>query len=169
MSHLSMDHVKFEHEPCNTREWVTSHMRMRCVGCENMYLSAQKASWNPVSVKPGLLKSMKIGKHFSLELMVQIKPKKVYGVETPHPRSFLGRMKCIRIGCENMYIRQHALEYLRLSDTLHLWDHVTYKNEVCRVWEYAHTTTCIRMHDTFWHPTPMRMSHVTYENQSCHI
>ena len=83
-------------------------------------VGVEPVHYKPSDINPGLLKWVKIGKHFSSGIMVQIKPKKVYGVETPHPRGFLGGISCIRIGCENVYIRQDALEHLTLSDTLHI-------------------------------------------------
>jgi len=62
--------------------------------------ATRKASWNPAGVEPvhwkqadidpGSLKWAKIGEYISSELMVRIKQNRVYGVETPLPRSFLG-------------------------------------------------------------------------------
>jgi len=64
------------------------------------YTSTRKASWNlvgvepvhrkPADINPGSLKWVIIRKYFSSELMVQIKQKGVYGVETLLPRNFLG-------------------------------------------------------------------------------
>jgi len=50
----------------------------------------------PADINPSSLKWVNIRKKFSLELMVQIKHKSVYGVETPHPNSFLGGLKITR-------------------------------------------------------------------------
>jgi len=62
--------------------------------------SARKSSWNLAGIEPVHCKLADIdprsltldllGKWFNSELMVQIKPKSVYGVENPHPRIFLG-------------------------------------------------------------------------------
>ena len=65
-----------------------------------LQIATRKASWNPAGVEPvhwkqadidpGSLKWAKIGEYISSELMVRIKQNRVYGVETPLPRSFLG-------------------------------------------------------------------------------
>ena len=62
--------------------------------------TARKASWNPAGIEPvhwkpadinpSSLKWVKIKVHVSSELLVQIKQKRVHGVENPLPRSFLG-------------------------------------------------------------------------------
>ena len=46
--------------------------------------------WKAADFDPGSHKFVKIGKQFSSELLVQNEQNSVYGVETPHPRSFVG-------------------------------------------------------------------------------
>jgi len=46
----------------------------------------------PADIDPGSLKVVQISKYVPSELIIHIKPKGVYGVETPPPKSFLVRI-----------------------------------------------------------------------------
>jgi len=74
--------------------------------------------WKPADINPGSLKWVKIKMHFSSELIVQIKQKKVYGVETPLPRSFLGGYRVPEHICRYGEMPNVETPYL-----LHVVDH----------------------------------------------
>ena len=78
---------------CDVRTCATWQYDMFMFVCTKILLESRGYRTRPLKladIDPRSLTLDLLGKWFNSELMVQIKPKSVYGVENPHPRIFLG-------------------------------------------------------------------------------